>query len=431
MKTNVTRVFLIAVCISLLASTGLFATGGGENGATGALGANEDKYEGFLPELMEKYGLKVEWETVAWMEIPPKLTTMIMAGDSPDLTNIGNNLTFPQIAVEGLIQPLDPYIDMKNFKESPLFKDVMEGIDSYAWKGQHYSLPSWQNTYIYVWYNKNLFEQNGLTTPLEYLKRGEWTWDTMRDLAIKLTQDTNNDGTIDIYGLGNNPGPDMWLPSTGVPFIASGPEGLMTYMKDPRIARAMNYLQDLGPTKRNVMSFGWSFRQEFPLGKIAMAVDGVFFKQLFAKDMAEDELDFVIFPKDPQSSSYNLEYNSGGLGLVKGSKNPTGAIAYQCVARYTGLDEELAQLGLDSMIVRNLLTDEQGLRRQTPGYIAEGDPIVEHQPVIHSTYAVGDFTWGVFYPMMDELVNQGVSWSSLVDKYYPILSKNIEDVNTQ
>lgn len=43
-------------------------------------------------------------------------------------------------------------------------------------------------------YNKDLIKKMGLTDPMEYVRKGQWTWDTFKTLVSKSMKDLNNDG---------------------------------------------------------------------------------------------------------------------------------------------------------------------------------------------------------------------------------------------
>lgn len=57
-------------------------------------------------------------------------------------------------------------------------------------------------TGIFLGYNKTMIDDLGLEDPQELYKNGEWTWEKFEELAMKGNQDTNNDGTMDVYGYG-------------------------------------------------------------------------------------------------------------------------------------------------------------------------------------------------------------------------------------
>lgn len=56
---------------------------------------------------------------------------------------------------------------------------------------------------MFMYYNKTLLNSLGIEDPMKYVENGTWTWDKLRELALKAIKDTNNDGKFtdaDRYG---------------------------------------------------------------------------------------------------------------------------------------------------------------------------------------------------------------------------------------
>jgi ABC-type glycerol-3-phosphate transport system substrate-binding protein len=55
-------------------------------------------------------------------------------------------------------------------------------------------------------YNRDMFvEPLVCPLPMSCRTKDKWNWDTMKELAIALTQDLDGDGVIDVYGVGATP----------------------------------------------------------------------------------------------------------------------------------------------------------------------------------------------------------------------------------
>ncbi|REJ07015.1 sugar ABC transporter substrate-binding protein [Microbacterium bovistercoris] len=80
------------------------------------------------------------------------------------------------------------------------------GVDSYRFdgklmgQGEIYAMPKDIGPFSFG-YNKTMFEKAGIPLPD---KDKPYTWDEFRDVAKKLTQDTNGDGKLDQWGTGLN-----------------------------------------------------------------------------------------------------------------------------------------------------------------------------------------------------------------------------------
>jgi multiple sugar transport system substrate-binding protein len=141
-------------------------------------------------------------------EASDTLATRIAAGDSPDI--IG------PIGIRALQSFGDQLLDIGPLIESSgvdLSEIDQSLIDAYNVDGKQIGIPmAVYSSFIY--YNKALFDEAGLPYPphevgAQYEGKA-WDWAAVRDLAMKLTVDTNgNDATsadfdpenIDVYGL--------------------------------------------------------------------------------------------------------------------------------------------------------------------------------------------------------------------------------------
>jgi ABC-type glycerol-3-phosphate transport system substrate-binding protein len=52
-----------------------------------------------------------------------------------------------------------------------------------------------------VWFNDTLFKIYGAKTPHDYIKEGNWTWETLVQCMKDTTKDVDGDGKFDIYGM--------------------------------------------------------------------------------------------------------------------------------------------------------------------------------------------------------------------------------------
>jgi multiple sugar transport system substrate-binding protein len=127
-------------------------------------------------------------------EASDTLATRIAAGDAPDI--IG------PIGIRGLQSFGDQLLDIGPFIESSgvdLSEIDQALIDVYNVNGKQIGIPmAVYSSFIY--YNKSLFEEAGLAEPPHEVgaqyEGKDWTWETVRELALQLTVDGNgNDAT--------------------------------------------------------------------------------------------------------------------------------------------------------------------------------------------------------------------------------------------
>jgi multiple sugar transport system substrate-binding protein len=139
-------------------------------------------------------------------EAADTLATRIAASDAPDI--IG------PIGIRGLQSFGDQLLDLTPYLADVDLSEIDPTlIDAYKLDGKQIGIP--MAVYpSFIYYNKSLFDEAGLAYPPhdvgEQYEGQDWTWATVRDLAMKLTVDTDgNDATsaafdptnIDVYGL--------------------------------------------------------------------------------------------------------------------------------------------------------------------------------------------------------------------------------------
>ena len=119
-----------------------------------------------------------------------KLQTMIAGGDIPDIMML-NTGQFEGLAARDVLLPLDDFVSAENFDLDIYFP---QGISGSSYQGNLYALPRDMSNVI-LYYNKDLFDASGVEYPTE-----NWDWNDLRDAAIKLTIDKDDDGNVDQWG---------------------------------------------------------------------------------------------------------------------------------------------------------------------------------------------------------------------------------------
>jgi multiple sugar transport system substrate-binding protein len=134
-------------------------------------------------------GIDLTLTVVDNTEAATTLATRIAAGDAPDI--IG------PIGIRGLQSFGDQLLDIGPYIESSgvdLSEIPQALIDVYNVDGKQIGIP--MAVYpSFIYYNKTLFDEAGLAYPPhevgEQYEGQDWTWETVRDLAMQLTVDAN------------------------------------------------------------------------------------------------------------------------------------------------------------------------------------------------------------------------------------------------
>lgn len=282
---------------------------------------NPDAYDVLwetVPEFEAKFGGKVNVIAVPWGDQKSTLISMVNAGDQVDVAQ-ANDQNFPVYPLKNIVQPIDQYIDLSD----EMWNKAV--TNAFSFGGKPYAVGS-TSTPIVIFYNKTLFDDNGVKTPSEYYAEGNWTWDTFREVAMELTQDTDSDGQVDQYGFGWwDAGYALMVGSNGRTLLSYNPDGTITTNYDSEnVKEAMQFTQDALLKDKFIDSSkeGDYFNAEFKNGKLAMSAEyGFGGYNVFKSDY---EIDFVPVPTGPKGEKDAGPGGLGGWSIPVVSKNPQG-----------------------------------------------------------------------------------------------------------
>jgi multiple sugar transport system substrate-binding protein len=121
-----------------------------------------------------------------------KITTDFAGGDPPDVFLI-NYRNFGQYAARGALAPVAPYLESSEAISAANYAHV--SMDAFKFRGDQVCMPQNVSSLV-VYYNADLFTANDVPLP-----QASWTWDEFVAAAEALTQDTDGDGEIDLFGV--------------------------------------------------------------------------------------------------------------------------------------------------------------------------------------------------------------------------------------
>ncbi|MBR1440605.1 MAG: extracellular solute-binding protein [Lachnospiraceae bacterium] len=166
-----------------------------------------------------------------------------------------------------------------------------------------------------VYFNKRLLTDAGIDPESIYDMQadGTWTWDKFVELLDTVQKDTDNDGTIDIYGLTLNEGvmTTEAVFSNGGSYVGKDSSGKYTYnLENPETLEALEWTVDVfskyDAEVANPEGAEWDYyKEQFVNGQAAFMVEDEYAGTPgnFLADMS-DEVGFVMFPKGPKMSNY-------------------------------------------------------------------------------------------------------------------------------
>ncbi|HCA30839.1 MAG TPA: hypothetical protein DEP23_15435 [Ruminococcaceae bacterium] len=276
-----------------------------------------------MPNMYKKeFKVTIKEEVVDHNNYWNELKTRKAAGNMPDLVKMPNWKYYPQPIVDGLVQPLDSFIDFGN----PIWNDSSKSVrEQYIWKGKTYIPVNSVNLDAWVFFNKKMMRDAGVSkNPEQLYKDGNWTYATFADIAKKTTIKDRATGKVTQAGLVLQTG-DL-IASTGLELIAGdGKGGAVNNLGHTNVTKFMNLMYDL----RDTLYVG-DQRTGFASSKVAMIVTQSYSATVEFNDLRlAGNLGWVPMPKqDKKSKNYLQTAISPGYGIAQGSKNPEAAALY-------------------------------------------------------------------------------------------------------
>ncbi len=297
-------------------------------------------------EFSKESGIEVVYETYEWGGFVEKVKLEFAnPSGSYDILEYDANMAMGMLPNENLV-PMEPFT-----KEAALgdigFKGFVGRLVDYygTWKGKVVGIPRSSANRMYG-YRKDLFEdpqeQTAFRVKYGYDLKFPDTWKQFRDVAEFFTRDTNGDGTIDFWGVGNG-------------FSADGDayDAFADIYRSYDIARSdMVFLdKDMKPNfngkegvealtllmslvKGGFVSPGYYNRLwveepiELGAGRVAMAAT---YSELYSALMAPEYKDVVGkigYAELPKAQRRWTLISSMNYGISKGSKHPKEAYRY-------------------------------------------------------------------------------------------------------
>jgi len=183
-----------------------------------------------------------------------------------------------------------------------------------------------------LFWNKTLFARDGLPDLYELQDSKQWTWEKFREIAIKATRATANDGHINQWGLDG--GSDSFVASNGGYVVNIGDDGTPSFgLGTPNAIEALQFFQDL-KTKDKVFytppeGAEWDAGlKNFANGGTAMYLGNYWNKYMLEESM-NDEFGYVYFPMGPKATEYTTTLSGFNLITMSSAiKNPKEAALF-------------------------------------------------------------------------------------------------------
>ncbi|MEJ6950132.1 ABC transporter substrate-binding protein [Natronospora cellulosivora (SeqCode)] len=286
-------------------------------------------YAGRLDEAMEKFNIGgFEFLQLSWgEELQENMFSRFMAGDSDYDFWMLPHPNFLPLRTAGAILPVNEFLSDDYYANMPhqhqLMGDALGlGPNKYTFSvfnGIH-------NNVQLMAFNKDLIEREGLPDPYELYENGEWTWDTLTDLAERVTRDTNNDGEVDQWGLAHIDNNFDTIIFSNNGRITEEVDGAIKYVADmPETVEALRQIrewnQELGVTggtwQKEVFFDGQAAFAMMPTWEVGQLRDGL-----------EAEYGLLPIPMGPSATEYVYSSdNVDSLYLPANAAQPEAMLA--------------------------------------------------------------------------------------------------------
>ena len=260
-------------------------------------------------------GMKFKYMDIPQTDYVKTVVGKIASKEAPDV--VIENSEFP--ATMSILQPVNDYVDLTD----PIWdKDY---LDAYTINGKTYalccasSLFGGSNSGNVLYYNKSLLKKAGVPEPADLYAAGNWTWDTLGELAKQyVSSPTKVSGTSALYS-----NDQYYLSSIGAGF----------YKYDPKTATFSSNIDDPLLTKAITKMGEWAKAGYYSGGSGDLLQGGTAMQLTFtitkqnvkAGKVSVNDLGYT-YPPDFDSENKIVRFTSGkGWGICKGAKNPEAA----------------------------------------------------------------------------------------------------------
>ncbi|NLU32124.1 MAG: sugar ABC transporter substrate-binding protein [Clostridiaceae bacterium] len=287
----------------------------------------EELFTGFE----QKYNCDVVVNLVAYQDYATKLATQLTAGNAPDVVWLADGME-RQFLESGNLVDISSYVkNDPDYNYADFYETAMSAITD---GDKVFGIPfSFGPRVVYV--NKTLFEKAGVKLPSEYLAEGKWTYETMYELARKLTDKSKGQ-----YGL------KLWDTSSATNYVYAFYDLVLAYGADyfnkdttdftlntPEGIKAVQAVYDVIYKDQSHLKPGDA--TEFTAGTIAMARSTFSYAKTIKGQNVDFEWEVVPVPTGPDADAPVIT-GFAYYSVTTNSKNPQ--LAAELVKYMTTID---------------------------------------------------------------------------------------------
>lgn len=351
-----------------------------------------------------------------------RITVDILAGQPSFHFIHAREMDLPALAAGGYIHCVEDYLPEGYYESLPSVFQTTEGSivneRIYGIEPQNYTIEA-----IMLFWNKDMFEREGLPNLYELYQSGEWTWDKFEEFAVRLSKDTDGDGEIDQWGfsLHNDNFVNFILTNNGrLTKVENGK--VVVAFDEPATVEAIEFMQRLYQKG----AFGYKRGGGLSNGKVAMSMDIVQSFHNKKESMGGYEYGIVPLPKGPRATDYVSPIWNRWLGVIPITVEDPAAVIEVINALYK-LTEPYMDITLDEWeeqywygTVAKQVYDEESLENWM--WSSANAKVLEHRGLVNQAS---------FKDVVVDLVYEGGSVAAKLAEIKPAAQAVLDEVFKQ
>lgn len=266
----------------------------------------------------DTYDIELSVDSIPFGDYVSKITLQLSGSNPPDLGWLVES-SAPTFVNAGVLENLSE--DLKAYD----YEDFAPGaMGLWIKEDSVYGVPFSTSPFI-VLYNKTLFEKAGVPTPSELEEKGEWTWETFREVSKSIKDNTG------VYGFQGMDGGayDQRIMHNLVPIIRgygsdAWDENGKVIINSPEAVKAVQLFHDMLYMDGSVVPPG--DLSDFYAGNAAMTV-GQISRVSKLKDV-DWEWEIAVMPQGPAGGNSSYTIGQAAVVSFSASKNSEAATAF-------------------------------------------------------------------------------------------------------
>lgn len=362
-----------------------------------------------LERLQEKHNFTLEMVTIDYGEYRDKVTSSIIAGTPVgEIIRVAKPWMIPTLTRQDLFWPVDEYVKNENVFQLQYTTDFSQ------YNGRGYGFRIGVNGASGgVVYNRTLMNELGLEPLQKYVDEDNWNWDTFIQVAKSANRDTDNDGVIDTWGLATNDILVQALAANEATLVKDGKETL----EDPKTVETLNFIHQLAVENvaRPTEGGDWTEpRAFFAQGNVLMWVAQDYDYEGMKNDLPDVDLGYLPFPKGPSASSYQTHNTIPNYYTIPRAATDNPEYLVYIIEKIHDIDsvyDYKHQASFERMFHNEDDLNNARMAIQSMQLIEQAD----YYPNMR------------YYEFVGEL-RDGVSVSTIIEKYKPVFQSAVDEV---